>query len=228
VGRLTFVGLMVAGVWMMVTASASYVELAQEHPFFLEKLPLARPRLWLTALYVHVPTALFSLPACLVLLSKRVRSRAPRFHRWLGRITGGFVLLAVVPSGLYLAFFAQGGLITALGFWLTGLIAFVAMIKSIQAARARDFKAHRRFSTHVAAQLSVAVFSRMLLIGAEQIELYSEWVYITALWMPVIACAVVTELLTAPHPVSRASQPTYSKGSHHEEVVVGSALDAVH
>jgi hypothetical protein len=132
------------------------------------------------------------------------------------------VLLAVVPTGLYLAFFAQGGLITTLGFWLTGLIAFFAMVKSIQAARARNFKAHRRFSTHVAAQLSVAVFSRLLLVGAEQIELYSEWVYIAALWFPVIACAVVAELLTGPR------LGFQSKGFRHEEVVAGSALDAVH
>lgn len=218
--RLAFYSLMAVGTWLLFEASASYVELGQEHPFFLEKLPLARPQLWLTALYVHVPAALFSLPACLVLLSKGVRKRLPRAHRWLGRVTGGVVLLAVVPSGLYLAFFAQGGLISTLGFWLTGLIAFFAMLKSIQAARARDFKAHRRFSTHVAAQLSVAVFSRLLLVGAEQIELYSAWVYITALWFPVIACAVVAELLTGSK--SRA------KGARYEEVVAGSALDAVH
>lgn len=221
-GRLAFFSLMGVGTWLLFEASASYVELGQEHPFFLEKLPLARPQLWLTALYVHVPAALFSLPACLVLLAKSVRKRLPRAHRWLGRVTGGVVLLAVVPSGLYLAFFAQGGLISTLGFWLTGLIAFVAMVKSIQAARARDFKAHRRFSTHVAAQLGVAVFSRVLLVGAEQIELYSEWVYIAALWFPVIACFVVAELLTGPRLVFR------SKGFNHEEAVAGSALDAVH
>lgn len=221
-GRLTFFALMGAGTWMLFEASASYVELGQEHPFFLEKLPLARPQLWLTALYVHVPAALFSLPACLVLLSKGVRKRMPRAHRWLGRVTGGLVLLAVVPSGLYLAFFAQGGLITTLGFWLTGVIAFVAMVKSIQAARARDFKAHRRFSTHVAAQLSVAVFSRVMLVGAEHIELYSEWVYIAALWVPVVACAVVAELLTG-RPLGSSS-----KGSRYEKVVAGSRLDAVH
>jgi len=220
--RLAFFALMAVGTWMLFEASTSYVELGQEHPFFLEKLPLARPQLWLTALYVHVPAALFSLPACLVLLSNSVRKRLPRAHRWLGRVTGGVVLLAVVPSGLYLAFFAQGGLITTLGFWLTGLIAFGAMVKSIQAARARDFKAHRRFSTHVAAQLSVAVFSRLLLVGAEQIELYSAWVYIAALWFPVIACAVVAELLTGSRSRSR------SKGARYEEVVAGPALDAVH
>jgi uncharacterized membrane protein len=219
-GRLAFYALMAAGVWMMLEASASYLDLGAEHPFFLEKLPLARPKLWLAALYVHVPSALFALPACLVLLSKRIRARVPRLHRWLGRFTGGLVLLAVVPSGLYLAFFAQGGLVTTLGFWLTGLIAFVAMAKSVKSARARDFKNHRRFSTHVAAQLSVAVFSRLLLVGAEQLELYSTWVYVSALWFPVIACAVVAELLTGP------ALGSLSKGARHEKVVLGSALDA--
>ena len=218
-GRLTFFALMAFGTWTMLWASASYVELGKEHPFFLEKLPLARPKLWLGALYVHVPSALFALPACLVLLSNGVRKRLPRLHRWLGRVTGALVLLAVVPSGLYLSFFAQGGLITTTGFWLTGLIAFAAMAKSIERARARDFKAHRRFSAHVAAQLSVAVFSRLMLVTAEHVELYSTWVYIAALWLPVIGCAVAAELLTG----SRSS----AKGSPHEEMVALAAVDAV-
>ena len=221
-GRSLFFGLMALGVWMMVEASISYLELGRHHPFFLGKLPLARPKLWLGALYLHVPSALFTLPACLVLLSKRVRSRVPRFHRWLGRVTGGLVLLAVVPSGLYLALFAPGGWITTLGFWLTGLIAFGAMVKSIERARARDFRAHRRFSTHVAAQLSVAVFSRLMLIGAEELELYSPWVYVASLWVPVIGCAVVAELLAG------RGLWSIAKGSRHEGLVTGSALDAAH
>lgn len=220
-GRLGFFGLMGVGMWMMLEASASYIELGKAHPFFLEKLPLAQPKLWRAALYVHVPSALFALPACTVLLSNRVRARVPRFHRWLGRITGALILLAVVPSGLYLAFFATGGLITTLGFWLTGLITFVAMAKSIASARAGNMKAHRRFSTHVAGQLSVAVFSRLLLVGAEQLEIYEEWVYVTALWLPVIACAVVAELLTGPRLWSA------SKGTRHEKVAHVRVLDAV-
>ena len=156
--------------------------------------------------------ALLALPACLVLLSKRVRTRFPRFHRWLGRVTGALVVFAVVPSGLYLACFAQGGWISTLGFWLTGLIAFGAMVKSVQCARAKDMRGHRRFSTHVAAQLSVAVFSRLMLVAAEAAELYGEWVYVSALWIPVIGCALAAELLTAPKVLF------LSKGSRHEEL----------
>ena len=197
-GRGGFLALIAIGVWLMCSASTSYLELGTEHPFFLEKLPLAQPKLWLGALYAHVPSALFSLPACLVLLSRRVRARWGDFHRWLGRITGALILLVVVPSGMYLALFAQGGLSSTLGFWLTGAITFVAMVRSIQSARAKDMRAHRRFSTHVTGQLAVAVLSRFLLIGAEQLALYEEWTYVAALWIPVVGCAVVAELLTGP------------------------------
>jgi uncharacterized membrane protein len=221
VSRLTFFASMVAGVGLMFAASQSYWELGREHPFFLEKLPLAQPELWLTALYVHVPSALFALPACLLLLVQRLRVRWPRVHRWLGRVTGALVLLAVVPSGAYLALFAQGGLWSTLGFWTTGAIAFVAMLKSIQSARRGDLRTHRRCSAHVAAQLCVAVISRFSLVGAEALGLYSEWVYIAALWLPVFGCALAAELLTASGPLS------FAKGSPREKLVGMSRLDPV-
>ena len=173
-----------AGVWLMLSASASYLELGRRHPFFLEKLPLAHPRWWLAALYVHVPSALFALPACLVLTVGRVRRRFPRVHRWLGRVTGALVMIAVVPSGMYLACFARGGLPSTLGFWLTGLITFVAMAKSIENAREGRMRDHRRMSAHVTAQLAVAVVSRFMLAGAEQIDIYGDWVYVGALFVP--------------------------------------------
>jgi uncharacterized membrane protein len=219
--RLGFYLWMSVGVWLMVSASASYLELGSEHPFFLEKLPLARPRLWLGALYVHVPSALFALPACLVLLLQPLRQRWPRVHRWLGRMSALVIVLGVVPSGMYLALFAQGGLMTTLGFWLTGAITLVAMLKSVEIARAGNMKAHRRYSAHVAAQLAVAVVSRFLLMGAELWGIYAEWVYVAALWLPVVGCALVAELVTAPRRVSP------SKGSHHETLVAVRAVDAL-
>jgi hypothetical protein len=66
----------------------------------------------------------------------------------------------------------------------------------VQSARAGDVKAHRRWSSHVFAQLSVAVVSRLLLVGAELVDLYGAWVYVAALWIPVLGCALVAELLT--------------------------------
>jgi hypothetical protein len=65
------------------------------------------------------------------------------------------------------------------------------------------------------------VFSRLMLVSAEQLELYEEWVYVAALWLPVIACAVAAEFFAGPRLWSA------SKGSRHEETAHVPVLDAV-
>jgi Predicted membrane protein (DUF2306) len=221
IGHGAFRAAMVLGVLLMAWASSSYVELGEAHPFYLEKLPLARPALYLAALYAHVPSALFALPACVLLDTNTLRSRWPGAHRWLGRLTALVVLLLVVPSGLYLAWFAQGGLITTLGFVLTGVLSAGAMLLSVRAAQRGRYERHRRFARHVTAQLSVAVLSRALLYGAEWLELYEPWVYVAALWLPVLGSLISVEWLHAPR------RSLTSKGTRHEALAAVRRVDAV-
>src|SRR6266540_2628923 len=124
-------------------------------PFVIEKLPLPLEDAWLLALKVHVVTVAFAFPACLVLLSTTLLRRGPRLHRWLGRVTAGVVLLALVPSGMYLSLFAKGGFLSTLGFMLSGAIVAVAMVQGVRTARARRHAEHRRWALHVLAQMSV-------------------------------------------------------------------------
>lgn len=220
--QLSFYGLMAAGVWMLWSASFTYLEYGTHHPFILEKLPLSHPDVFRAALYVHVPSALLALPACLVLSLPGLRHRFPRAHRWLGRISGALVVLAVTPSGLYLAFFAHGGLVTTAGFWLTGGIAAYAMLRSVASARAGRVQEHRRYSMHVTAQLSVAVFSRFMLVGFESAGLYATWAYVAALWIPVALGALVVEWSHGPR------RPSRMKGLPHEKAAPAAHVDALH
>src|SRR4051812_18066251 len=80
---------------------------ADRPAFVIEKLPLPLEHVWLGALQLHVVAAALALPGCLVLLSKRVLQRAPRFHRCAGRTTAAVILVALVPTGSYLALFAK-------------------------------------------------------------------------------------------------------------------------
>ncbi len=175
-------------------------------PFVLEKLQLPLPDedLWILALQVHVVAAAFSLPACLALSVLPLVRRAPRLHRWLGRTTGLVVLLALVPSGFYLALFAKGGLASTLGFILSGVIVAVAMIAGVAAARARRFLAHRRAVWHVLAQLSVAVSSRAMLFALDAAAVDENVAYLTSLWLPVLGSFGLVELLVSrTRPASR-------------------------
>jgi uncharacterized membrane protein len=165
-------------------------------PFVIEKLPLPLEDLWMRALQVHVVAAAFCLPACLLLSLAFVLRRAPRFHRWIGRATGIVTLCALVPSGLYLAWFAKGGAASTAGFMLSGIIVAVAMVQGVRAARARRFVEHRRFVLHVLAQLSVAVTSRAMLFAFDAAAVDEQLAYLISLWVPVIASFGLVELLS--------------------------------
>lgn len=184
-----------AGSAVITTASLEYFgeELA---PFILEKLPLPLEDVWIRALQLHVVAAAICLPACLLLSLSVVIRRTPRFHRWLGRVTGVLVLLALVPSGLYLSWFAKGGLLSTLGFALSGAIVAVAMVQGVRAARARRFLVHRRWVLHVLAQLSVAVTSRAMLFAFDAAAIDEHLAYLVSLWVPVVGSFGLVELLT--------------------------------
>jgi hypothetical protein len=183
-----------AGSATITTASLVYFgdELA---PFVLEKLPLPLEDVWMLALQVHVVAAAICLPGCLLLSLAVVLRRAPRFHRWLGRITGAIVLFALVPSGLYLACFAKGGLASTLGFALSGVIVAAAMVQGVRAARARRFVEHRRWVLHVLAQMSVAVTSRAMLFAFDAAAVDEQLAYLVSLWVPVVGSLALIELL---------------------------------
>lgn len=206
-------GKIVGSVWMvglalgaLIIGWASRVYFASDElaPFVIEKLPLPHQDLWMAALKVHVVAAAFALPACL-LLSLRRMLRFRRAHRWLGRATGGVILSALVPSGLYLSLFAKGGAPATAGFALSGVIVAAAMVRGIGRARAHDYTGHRRCMLHVLAQLSVAVTSRTLLLLLDAAGLDPDAAYLFALWAPVLASLGFVEFCMVRRPHRRSS-----------------------
>jgi hypothetical protein len=146
--------------------------------------------------------------------------RARVLHRYLGRVVGAVVLLALVPSGLVLALEAKGGAVVTAGFVVSALIVVVGMVAGIITARQRRFVDHRRAVLHVLAQLSVAVTSRALLVVLDAVSVEEHLAYVVSLWGPVLGSVVVVETLTH---VRRTNQ----KGKQNEAVVARDPVPAV-
>jgi hypothetical protein len=208
---------LIIGSLTITVASAVYFRSDEVPPFMLEKLPLPHENLWLALLRVHVVATSIALPACVGLTSARLRRTWPRLHRYLGRLTGAVVLLALVPSGLYLSLFARGGLPATLGFALSGAIVAFAMVRAVQTARHHDFVAHRRFSQHVLAQLSVAVTSRAMLYLFDAADINANVAYLVSLWLPVLGSAAACELSRLR---ARPIAKTQKDRRHHEAPAV--------
>lgn len=193
--RGAFFAAMALGCAFITLASLVYFDGATVAPFVLEKLPLRFESLWRFALQVHVASALVSFPACILLMTRMVQRRRT-LHRYLGRLTGLVVGCALVPSGLILATEAKGGMWVSLGFVLSGLIVFGALVRGIVEARRGRMVAHAHAMRHVFAQMSVAVTSRALLVLLDLGGVNPSVAYVIALWVPVLGSALVAEALS--------------------------------
>jgi len=200
-----FLLVMLAGSALITASSLAYFDFETLPPFVIEKLPVRFETLWLASLRLHVAAALLSFPLCLALMTRWLQRRA-RLHRWLGRLTGVLVLLALVPSGIVLAFDAKGGHFVTAGFLLSAAIVAWSMLQGVLAARRRDFVSHRRAMRHVVAQMSVAVSSRALIFGLDALGVDPDLSYVVALWGPVLASAVVAELVSLPSVLDASSR----------------------
>lgn len=194
--RWTLVTLLLLGAAFITASSLVYFDTETLPPFALERLPtLAHEDLWLTALQAHVPAALITFPACILLLTKWLQRRV-KLHRWIGRITGVLMLFVLVPSGAVLAFEAKGGPIVTAGFLLSGgLIAFF-LVRGVIAARRHQVSVHQHSMWHVVAQMSVAVTSRVMLMAFDAAQVDETLGYVVALWVPVISSTLFVELLS--------------------------------
>jgi hypothetical protein len=216
--RPAVVLLLLLGSLAITASSLVYFDADEYAPFVLEKLelPLPNEERYISALQLHVIAAAFALPACLLLMSRTLMRRAPRVHRWLGRLNGSVAVLALAPSGFYLSLYAKGGLAGTLGFMLSGAIVVVAMVLAVRAARRREYVAHKRFVLHVVAQMAVAVISRAMLFAADAAALDHDTSYLVSLWVPVIGCAALVEWFTGHRHLSwRNHAQLSSRRRHH-------------
>jgi len=204
--------------------SRAYFDDDEWPAFVVEKMPLSSAfveDVWTRALQVHVVAAAIALPGCLLLISRRLLRRLPRVHRVLGRVVGVVVLFALVPTGLLLSLYAKGGVLGGLGFAVSGVIVAVAMVGGIVSARARRFVDHRRHVLHVLAQLSVAVSSRVLILGLDAFAVDADTAYLIALWLPVVGSALIVEgLVPRPTSVLAVNRSFHAAPRHHPLVAV--------
>ncbi len=219
---------MLAGAALITANSLVYLDFDAVAPFVVERLPERFASIWLLALRVHVAAALLSLPLCLVLMTRWLQRRAA-WHRWIGRVAGAVVLLALVPAGAILALHAKGGAPVTAGFLLSGAILAAAMIHGVLAVRRRDVLAHRRSMRHVVGQMSVAVTSRALLVGFDAAGVDPSLAYVVALWGPLLATVAVVEAISRPSSRSdrRAGNSNPERVSRREISALASVVRAL-
>lgn len=104
---------------------------------------------------------------------RRVRSRRPRLHRWMGRSYVAACLIGGV-SGFVLALGASTGPITTAGFGLLSILWIGSTTAAWRMAVRRDFAGHRRWMIRSFAMTFAAVTLRLYLPVAAALPLAFE------------------------------------------------------
>lgn len=114
------------------------------------------------AFYVHIFSGPCSLVCGLVLVSDRFRMRFTGWHRRLGRIQVANVLLLVTPSGLWMAFYAEAGVVAGVSLGMLALATGLCVAIGWRSAVRRQFDQHRRWMLRCYVLLCSAVVLRLM------------------------------------------------------------------
>src|SRR4029079_12733157 len=96
------------------------------------------------AFYTHILSGPLALMVGLIGINEPFRLRFPQWHRVLGRIQVLVILLLVTPSGLWMAYRAEGGPVAVLGFATLAVATGICVALGWRSAVKRCFTGHTR------------------------------------------------------------------------------------
>ena len=134
------------------------------------------------AFYAHIVSGPVALILGLVLISERFRLRYPKWHRRLGRIQATGVLFLVAPSGLWMAYHAEGGPVAVAGFATLAVVTGTCVALGWRSAVKRCFAEHRRWMWRCYLLLCSAVVLRLIVGLATVTGVAATWVDPLTAW----------------------------------------------
>ena len=150
--------------------------------------------IWATAFYLHITFGAVSLLTGWSQFLKRFRNRNLSFHRALGKI----YLVAVGISGLtglYIAFFATGGLTSSLGFSGLALSWVFTTSAAYRSIRAADTDTHQKWMIRSYALTFAAVTLRIWLPLSQIVGFTFMEAYPVIAWLCWIPNLIVAEMI---------------------------------
>src|SRR5687767_12172269 len=116
-----------------------------EYGILQEKLVARQDIIWNVSFYIHLPTGIFCLLAPIFLFTRSLFRKGLNLHKIIGIVYVRLTLFLVCPTGIYLALYAKGGLVTQVGFLLQGILLALFTWKGYQAITQHDKEAHVQF-----------------------------------------------------------------------------------
>ncbi len=97
------------------------------------------------AFFTHVYTSIIVLLFGIIQVSEYIRIRYSAIHKIIGKFYIAIILLLSAPSGLTMAYYANGGIIAQISFALLAILWFIFTFIAYQRIKKSDILSHRKF-----------------------------------------------------------------------------------
>ena len=159
--------------YLMILITLQYIPIDMNAAFLRIKQTEIALTHYQIAFYIHVYSSLLVLIAGITQFSTYIRKKYPLIHRKLGIFYIIFILLLSSPSGLIMAFYANGGVFSKISFSLLAILWFAFTYKAYKYAAQKKWKLHENFMLR----------SYALTLSAVSLRLF-KWIIAATLALP--------------------------------------------
>lgn len=176
------------GCLLLFFTTTVYLSFRDDIHFLLAKPDLVHHVVWRPVFYFHIVSGMVCIAAGPFQFLPALRWQYPAFHRGLGKAYVAAILCVAAPTGLYMAFFAEGGFWSALGFFTLSLFWWGTTYKAYRAIRKGNVDTHRQFMAYsfaltfsaVTLRVWVPVLSNFLSVDHDFTIVITAWIN----WIP--------------------------------------------
>jgi uncharacterized membrane protein len=193
-----------AGTFLMLRIITGHFSLEPDTGFLAVKQDYIDIKVWRAAFYIHVFTSILTFIAGFTQFSSYLLKEHKTLHRIMGKIYVVSVLFVNVPSGMILAFYANGYLSSKIAFVILDSLWFWFTLKAFIEIKRGNILAHKQFMMRSYALTFSAITLRawkLILSGLFVISPVS--LYMIDAWLGFVPNLLIVEWLIRKNKKSR-------------------------
>ena len=193
--------LVVLGLFAVLMMRISYPYLVPPFPtnidFLATKQDVLHIKPWKIAFYIHISSSFLVILAGLTQFSNTILKKYPKTHRNIGKLYVAVILFISGPSGLLMAFYANGGILGQIAFTTLSILWITFTYLAYHYIRKGNVFKHGKWMFRSFALSLSAVTLRLLmfLIGILPFYVDFEIVYVINGWLSWTLNLGITEIL---------------------------------
>jgi uncharacterized membrane protein len=176
--------------------TAEYLSFRSDINFLQVKQDIVFDTVWRPTFYLHVISGMLIILIGPFQFLKKLRHKHMNLHRNLGKIYAYGILFIGAPTGLIMAFYAEGGIPSTFSFLIMSFLWFFTTLMAIITVAKKDIIGHQKWMYRSYALSFAAVTLRILVpLMSWYTDFGYDFIVVSTAWLSWIINLIFVELL---------------------------------